>query len=185
MSGLHFNLNDESGRIQLLAVLRRAFELNREVVIICVGTDRSAGDSLGPLVGTLLKELYPRAVVYGTLDDPVHATNLEEKMQTIENNHPGAYLLAVDASLGNLDKVGHITFKPEPLIPGVGVKKVLPQVGHACITGIVNVGGFLEYFALQNTRLWTTYCLAKVIAGVIAQALICKVTMDSIAVSGT
>ena len=28
----------------------------RPVVIVCIGTDRSTGDSLGPLVGTFLKK---------------------------------------------------------------------------------------------------------------------------------
>ena len=29
---------------------------NQPIVFVCIGTDRSTGDSLGPLVGTLLKE---------------------------------------------------------------------------------------------------------------------------------
>lgn len=30
--------------------------LSRPIVFVCIGTDRSTGDSLGPLVGTLLEE---------------------------------------------------------------------------------------------------------------------------------
>ncbi|MNY42755.1 hypothetical protein D3C86_1776740 [compost metagenome] len=37
--------------------------------------------------------------------------------------------------------------------PGAGVNKQLPPVGDIHMTGIVNVGGFMEYFVLQNTRL--------------------------------
>lgn len=183
MPDLHFKVNDEIGQAELLNVLSKTFKLKQDIVIVCVGTDRSAGDSLGPLVGTLIKELTPNACVYGTLDNPVHATNLADKIQLIQANHPSAFVLAVDACLGKLDSIGHITYKEEPLLPGIGVKKELPQVGNACVTGIVNVGGFLEYFALQNTRLWTTYRLAKVIAGVISQALIAKLTWQSIAVA--
>jgi putative sporulation protein YyaC len=40
-----------------------------------------------------------------------------------------------------------------PVRPGAGVNKDLPPVGTHHITGIVNVGGFMEYFVLQNTRL--------------------------------
>lgn len=183
MPDLHFNVNDENGQAELFNELSQTFRLHRDIVIVCVGTDRSAGDSLGPLVGTLIKELIPTACVYGTLDDPVHAANLGEKLELVERNHPGAFVLAVDACLGRLDSIGHITYKAEPLIPGIGVKKELPKVGHACVTGIVNVGGFLEYFALQNTRLWTTYRLAKAIAGIISQALIAKITWQSIAMA--
>jgi hypothetical protein len=49
------------------------------IVIVCVGTDRSTGDSLGPLVGTALARFHsPLFHLYGTLDEPVHAVNLEE-----------------------------------------------------------------------------------------------------------
>ncbi|MEK0397302.1 DUF1256 domain-containing protein, partial [Lactobacillus delbrueckii] len=30
--------------------------INRELVVVCIGTDRSTGDSLGPLTGTFLEE---------------------------------------------------------------------------------------------------------------------------------
>ena len=49
------------------------------------------------------------------------------------------------------------------LQPGAGVNKRLPQVGDVYITGIVNVGGFMEYFVLQNTRLSLVTKMAAVI----------------------
>ena len=58
------------------------------IVIVCIGTDRSTGDSLGPLVGTLLSEKTENSSssfhVYGTLDDPIHAMNLQEKLNEIK-----------------------------------------------------------------------------------------------------
>ncbi|NSJ87437.1 DUF1256 domain-containing protein [Blautia hansenii] len=48
-----------------------------ELVILCIGSDRITGDSLGPLVGHSLSRFsLPHARVYGTLDRPVHALNL-------------------------------------------------------------------------------------------------------------
>ena len=38
--------------------------------------------------------------------------------------------------------------------PGAGVNKDLPPVGDLYITGVVNVGGFMDYLVLQNTRLY-------------------------------
>jgi DNA-binding LacI/PurR family transcriptional regulator len=52
---------------------------SRPIVFVCIGTDRSTGDSLGPIVGTLLEEKGLRTFyVYGTLDEPIHAVNLSE-----------------------------------------------------------------------------------------------------------
>jgi len=54
---------------------------------------------------------------------------------------------------GSTENVGYINICDGPLQPGAGVNKSLPPVGDIYITGIVNVGGFMEYLVLQNTRL--------------------------------
>lgn len=135
-----------------------------ELVIVCVGTDRSTGDALGPIVGSKLKKLDPPGThIYGTLDFPVHAMNLAETIQQVESDHPDAFIVAIDACLGQLNSVGHLQLCSGPLRPGAGVNKNLPPVGNIHLTGIVNVGGFMEYFVLQNTRLSLVMKLADVI----------------------
>ena len=126
----------------------------RPVVLLGIGTDRSTGDSLGPLVGSRVNELAPGLLpVFGTLDDPVHAVNLAEKTEAIQNAFPFPLIIAVDASLGQPQNVGAITIGRGHLKPGTGVHKDLPPVGDIFITGVVNIGGYLEYLVLQNTRL--------------------------------
>lgn len=74
---------------------------DRPVAVVCIGTDRSTGDSLGPLVGMKLAEKQPtRFHVYGTLADPVHAVNLNEKLDIIHHNHRNPFIIAIDACLG-------------------------------------------------------------------------------------
>lgn len=135
-----------------------------QLVVVCVGTDRSTGDSLGPLIGTQLNNNKEPVLVYGTLDNPVHALNLEEQITEIKIKHPHATILAVDACLGKSENVGYISLKKGPLKPGTGVNKQLPLVGDYHIVGVVNVGGFMEYFVLQNTRLSLVMKMANVIA---------------------
>jgi putative sporulation protein YyaC len=145
----------------------------RPIVFVCIGTDRSTGDSLGPLVGTLLEEKRMNSFhVYGTLEDPIHAVNLEEKLEEIKAKHFNPIIIAIDACLGRLKSVGFIQLANGPVKPGAGVNKELPSVGDYHITGIVNVSGFMEYFVLQNTRLNLVLKMAKVIANGIFQASI-------------
>lgn len=81
----------------------------RPIVFVCIGTDRSTGDSLGPLVGSLLEEQSIKPFhVYGTLDDPIHAVNLEEKLGHIAEKHINPFIIGVDACLGRLKSVGAI-----------------------------------------------------------------------------
>lgn len=137
----------------------------QELVILCIGTDRSTGDALGPLIGSKLEETLPTGVyVHGTLDYPVHATNLVETMDYIRRAYRRPLVVAIDACLGQADSVGVITIGSGPMRPGAGVNKELPQVGDLYLTGIVNVGGFMEYFVLQNTRLNLVVKLANTIA---------------------
>ncbi|MCF6094665.1 spore protease YyaC [Microaerobacter geothermalis] len=136
-----------------------------DLVIICIGTDRSTGDALGPLVGSKLKNLLPEHVpLYGTLEQPVHAINLQETMTHIHQKHILPCFIAIDACLGQPENIGKITIAEGPLKPGAGVQKDLPEIGHLHITGVVNVGGFMEYLVLQNTRLHVVMSIADVIA---------------------
>ncbi|MDZ5471658.1 spore protease YyaC [Bacillus sp. 31A1R] len=144
---------------------------NRPVVFVCIGTDRSTGDSLGPLVGTLLSEkVISPFHVYGTLEDPIHAVNLEEKLIEIKKKHFNPIIIGIDACLGRLKSVGVIQIGEGPVKPGAGVNKDLPPVGDLHITGIVNVSGFMEFFVLQNTRLNLVLKMAKMIAAGIHEA---------------
>lgn len=142
------------------------------IVFVCIGTDRSTGDSLGPLVGSLVSEknLPDNFYVYGTLEDPIHAINLAEKIKFIEERFINPFIIGVDACLGHSKNVGTIHIKNGSLKPGAGVNKNLPSVGNIHMTGIVNISGFMEFFVLQNTRLHLVMNLAKTISNGIYKA---------------
>lgn len=149
----------------LAPALRRLGAPRRPLVFLCIGTDRSTGDALGPLVGDRLgPALSGMADVLGTLREPVHASNLEERLERLRATSPEAVVVAVDACLGRAENVGTITAGIGALAPGAGVNRVLPEVGSAFVTGTVNVGGFMEYFVLQNTRLYLVMHMAAMIA---------------------
>ena len=80
-------------------------------------------------------------------------------------------MIAVDASLGKPGSVGLIEVGRGPLMPGAGVNKKLPPVGHIYLSGIVNLGGFMEQMVLQSTRLFHVFEIAMVIARGLQRAL--------------
>jgi putative sporulation protein YyaC len=138
---------------------------SQPIVIVCIGTDRSTGDSLGPLVGSLVSEHQIKNItVYGTLDNPVHAKNLKEKITYIKDHHSDPFIIAIDACLGKQASVGSIITGIGSLKPGAAVQKNLPEVGNIYISGVVNMSGYMEYFVLQNTRLSIVMNMAKQIA---------------------
>ncbi|WP_019639405.1 spore protease YyaC [Paenibacillus fonticola] len=147
-------------------------EPGQEIVVVCIGTDRSTGDCLGPLVGTSLsKHNCSHFHLYGTLEEPVHAMNLKDTLQHINTTFSDPYIIGIDACLGQTSSVGSIQVVSGPLRPGAGVNKELPPVGDIHLTGIVNVGGFMEYFVLQNTRLSLVMRLSEIIASSLYSAI--------------
>lgn len=156
--------------------LFRHFESNPvydEIVIVCVGTNRYSGDALGPMVGSRLMERledhrYIR--IYGTLDKPVHALNLAKTIQHIEAQHPHAYVIAVDACLGQLFKIGTIQLVEAPLVPGVSLNKKLPEVGQIHFKGIINNHSGLNHKVLEHTSLTFVQEMAAVISRIIVKA---------------
>ncbi|NPV74607.1 MAG: spore protease YyaC [Pelotomaculum sp.] len=151
---------DLLARLQRLGVKKESPK-----ILLCIGTDRSTGDCLGPLVGTKIDaDGQDFFTVYGTLSNPVHAGNIREKIDEIYESYKNPFIIAVDACLGRIENVGCISLGDGSLYPGAGVNKELPPVGQIHITGTVNVGGFMEYLVLQNTRLNLVMKIADVIA---------------------
>lgn len=167
---IYINVNENDRvhyfREELLNFLSNHLPLhNHELVIVCIGTDRATGDSLGPLVGYKLKELdYKDVTLYGTLDEPVHAKNLEQTLCHIIDYHPNALVIAIDACLGASQNVGCLSLGEGAIRPGAGVSKELPPVGHIHITGIVNFSSLMNMVVLQNTRLSLVMKMADTIA---------------------
>ncbi|SDC69315.1 spore protease YyaC [Shouchella lonarensis] len=140
----------------------------KEHVLICIGTDRSTGDAFGPIVGNMLEQKTLQTFhLYGTLAQPIHATNMEEKLQLIYEAHPNAHVIAIDACLGHTENIGFLTLHHGPLKPGAAMGKNLPDVGDICLTGIVNVGGIMDFYMLQSTRLHTVMTMATKLSDII------------------
>nr|WP_307991894.1 spore protease YyaC [uncultured Niameybacter sp.] len=138
---------------------------NHELVIICIGTDRATGDSLGPLIGYKLIDLnFDKVHIFGNLDTPVHAKNLEEVANNVQHLYPNALIVAIDACLGTMQNVGSIAIGEGSIKPGAGVQKDLAPIGHLHITGIVNFSSFMNMVVLQNTRLSIVMRMADVIS---------------------
>lgn len=158
-------------KYQLLQLKKEILKNGQTVVFLCIGSDRATGDCFGPLIGNALSEKIKKnnrsstvPTIYGTIEKPIHAVNLEKNILHIYDTIKNPYIIAIDASLGVMEHIGFITLGPGPLFPGIGVKKNLPKIGDAAITGIVNVSKEESYHTLQTTRLSTVMKLADFVS---------------------
>lgn len=149
----------------LLNELQPIIEFHRPIIFFCIGTDRSTGDSLGPLVGYKLKYFSKNNFhIYGTLENPIHAKNIVNALDEIKSKFQNPYIVAIDSCLGSLNNIGKVFIQKKPLLPGLALNRGLPEVGDMSITGIVNISGNFEFLVLQNTRLNTVMNLADSIS---------------------
>mgnify|MGYP000844602647 FL=1 len=153
-------------------IIKALSEGYQQIIFVCIGTDRSTGDSLGPLIRHKIMNANNRNVyVYGTLENPVHAKNLDKVMEYIGKRYSNPFTIAVDACLGKMEHVGFISIGEGPIKPGSALSKELTPIGDIHVVGIVNLGGFMDFLILQNTRLFLVMKMADLIASGIKYVL--------------
>ena len=145
---------------QMLDLIRSVKKVYTEISIVCIGTDRSTGDSFGPLTGHMLSQLMLLDFsLYGTLECPVHALSLPKLMEELSTEQ--SLIIAVDAGVGDLGMVGSLGLGYGPVRPGSGLGKSLPSIGDISVTGIVAMGGLAPFIMLQNAPLGLVYNMAE------------------------
>lgn len=160
-----FEAAELAARLYMMMQEELKKEKKEKVLVLCIGTDRSTGDSLGPLIGHQLRKRGLKHIhVVGTLNRPVHAMNLEDTLYLIKAEYPDYLVIAVDASVGMSSHVGCITLGRGALKPGLGVSKELQAVGDLFITGIVSGCGSHDPMMLQSIRLSTVMRMAECIS---------------------
>ncbi|WP_187119026.1 spore protease YyaC [Bacillus marasmi] len=109
----------------------------QHIFVAAIGSNRISGDSLGPFVGTLLDDLFPRHLtVLGNLQYPLDATTIEEEISTL-SLPDNSFVVAIDSVLGNEETVNSIIIQNGQLKPGKGLGSDLPPIGHCSVMGVV------------------------------------------------
>ena len=142
-------------------------------IVVCVGSDLAIGDSLGPIVGSMLKFKTQGlgVFVYGTLASPVTAKEISCLRNFLKETHGDAQILAVDAAVGEKGDIGLVKIHDTPLLPGAGANKDLGKIGDITLMGIVAEKSLTNYALLNTTRLNLVYSLAQIISDGLANLL--------------
>ena len=144
--------------------LKQLIPKHKKPVFICIGSDLVLGDSLGPLVGTMLKNRGAKSYVYGTLNLPITAKEVEYAGTYLKQMHPNTISIAIDAAVGNAEDVGLIRVLNKGLKPGLGVNKNLGIVGDISIIAVVAAKSLQNKHLFNLTRLNLVYKMAETIA---------------------
>ena len=98
MNNYTFNVFNKYSKTGIFQALSEYNAKKNTPIIVCIGSDLVLGDSLGPLVGTFLRQKNVGAYVYGTLNQPITAKEVEYATKYLKILHPDSMVIAIDAA---------------------------------------------------------------------------------------
>lgn len=104
-------------------------------ILLAIGTSRVIGDSLAPLVGTMLNGKLKFPIV-GTLKSPVTALNIEHYYTCIKLRYPQSKIIALDACIGKKQDIGCVKVFSGGIRPSASTGRAFRKVGDISITAI-------------------------------------------------
>ncbi|MBR2384083.1 MAG: spore protease YyaC [Clostridia bacterium] len=167
-----FNIYNNHAKDGVQHAIKECNQFSNAPIIVCIGSDLVLGDSLGPLVGTLLKSRNFGAYVYGTLNMPITAKEIKCAKNYLKEMHPSSAIIAIDAAIGDKNDIGLIKVFEGSLKPGLGVNKDLGSIGDVSIIGIVASKSLENYNLFNLTRLNLVYKMAEIIADALESYLL-------------
>ena len=107
---------------------------NKDIVCVCIGSNQIAGDCLGPLVGSYLKDI-KGVNVYGDMESPVDFKNVDYIMDLVNDRYFDDLKIVIDSALGS--NVGDIIIDCGELEIGKGLNKTKKICGDLNIRAVV------------------------------------------------
>lgn len=108
-----------------------------DIAFVFVGTDANIGDSLGPICGQITDFSDTNLLFYGSLSHTITAKDVPYAANYLKKAHPSAFVVIIDAALGNAEDIGTIKVCENGIKPGLGVNKDLPMIGNIGIIAVV------------------------------------------------
>lgn len=140
----------------------------KNISFICIGSNKVIGDSLGPLVGSFLKEKYrsnDNIKIYGDINNPVTFKNIEYIKNKISKSET---VVLIDSALGK--DVGNIIINKGGINIGESLDKDKNVNGDISIKGVVGLdykNCLYNFLELKNVNENIIYMLANNIVSII------------------
>lgn len=109
------------------------------ILILCIGTERLIGDSLGPRIGTNIKQVENENIkIYGTAKNNMDFLNSKNVIEQIYKIYNNPYIITIDAALGKKSSIGEIYLSDGCMKIGTALGKSIcfySNINIKCIVG--------------------------------------------------
>lgn len=122
-------------------ILKKEIQKNadKQMMVLCIGTEKVIGDSLGPMTGEKLSQMnLPRPIlVKGSLKHPIHYLNFQDEWEKINRKYAPLFTLVVDSSLYREPYIGKTILTKGKTTLGDTIHKKKYCVGNCTLKGVV------------------------------------------------
>lgn len=110
-----------------------------DIVILCIGTDKLIGDSIGPVVGQKLKEenIQEKVSIYGNMKETINFKNAKQVIENIFKSYEKPFIITVDSALGTQAMVREIVVNKGVIRIGKSLGRSICYPSHITIKGVV------------------------------------------------
>ncbi len=109
------------------------------VIILCIGTKKVLGDSVGPLVGENIKYLENEYIkIYGVLEHTINFNNAKNIIGDIYKNFDNPYIITIDSALGSKENMGQVILNKGYIKIGKALEKSIcfySNLNIKCVVG--------------------------------------------------
>lgn len=143
---------------------------NKPPLFLCVGNGKIVDDSLGAIVGTLLKQYYKISYpVIGDFKNSLYGTSLKDSLYLIKTKYYNYNVVVIDASIGSLNNLYNIRLNPFGL--NIDCLKSNKYVGDISISSVTYAGKITNLILLNSEKKKYVFKVANFIACGIYNAL--------------
>lgn len=131
---------------------RKVYRQNKNLAFVCIGTNKVMGDSIGPRIGSYLKNTTDLEV-YGDLEKNICTKKDIEKInKKVENK----YIIAIDSALSKSSDIGKIYIVEKKISLGNGLNLCKGSIGDISIKVVVaenDNDNYKNFLNLKNVDL--------------------------------
>lgn len=152
----------------------RSYEKYRNIVFLCIGTNKIIGDSIGPIVGTNLKnKLLPsnKINVIGDMKNNIVYNNIEN---TVKNINEKDLVIVIDSALSEDENIGQIFVHNRGVKYAESLNRKNSVIGDMSIKVVVgkNTKNEMKNFnILRNTSISRIVKLSNIVSNGIIEAI--------------
>lgn len=114
-------------------------EIHNKIVFLCIGTNSIIGDSVGPKIGSILKENLKnnKTIVLGTTSNEINYVTINKSLENRIRKFENPFVITIDSALANSEFIGKIIVNKEHLHLGKALRKGKYILGDINIKAVI------------------------------------------------